>query len=152
MTHTLTLTVSACVQLHECCEADQERKRKKWEAILMPTELLTNREWLLSGLECRRPGWFLDMKYQTHITLKMSDTHTNTYCTCMCPTARCWGMTCMGPFGYCESRAHRSYVMPWGKVPLVGTSFLDRSTNLQTFNYIMSWKSNDMSTHYIKLH
>ena len=37
--------------------------------LLMPTELLTNREWLpgelLSGLEHRRPGWFLNMGYQT---------------------------------------------------------------------------------------
>jgi len=35
---------------------------------MMPTEPLTNREWLpgelLSGSECQRPGWFLDMKYQ----------------------------------------------------------------------------------------
>ena len=36
---------------------------------MVPTESLTNREWLpgelLNGSECRRPGWFLDMKYQT---------------------------------------------------------------------------------------
>ena len=35
----------------------------------MPIELLANREWLpgelLSGSEHQRPGWFLDMKYQT---------------------------------------------------------------------------------------
>ena len=35
----------------------------------LPTEWLTNREWLpgglLSGSEHWRPGWFLDMKYQT---------------------------------------------------------------------------------------
>ena len=37
--------------------------------LVMPTESLTNREWLpgelLSGSEHRRPSWFLDMKYQT---------------------------------------------------------------------------------------
>jgi len=37
------------------------------QLLVMPTELLTNREWLpgelLSELECQRPGWFLDMKY-----------------------------------------------------------------------------------------
>ena len=36
---------------------------------MIPTESLTNEEWLLgellSGSECRRPGWLLDMKYQT---------------------------------------------------------------------------------------
>jgi len=36
---------------------------------MMPTEPLTNSEWLpgelLSGSECSKPGWFLDMKCQT---------------------------------------------------------------------------------------
>ena len=39
------------------------------QLLVVPTESLTNREWLpgelLSGSERRRPGWFLDMKYQT---------------------------------------------------------------------------------------
>jgi len=39
------------------------------QLLVMPTESLTNREWLpgelLSGLECRSLSWFLDMKYQT---------------------------------------------------------------------------------------
>jgi len=39
----------------------------------MPTELLTNREWLPGELfsvsERRRPGWFLDMKYQTCLAI-----------------------------------------------------------------------------------
>jgi len=45
-------------------KADQKWKCQKRIAthdayrVMMPTELL-------SGLECRRPGWFLDMKYQT---------------------------------------------------------------------------------------
>ena len=50
-------------------EADRERKCQKRAATHDATELLTNREWLpgelLSGLECWRPGWFWDMKYQT---------------------------------------------------------------------------------------
>ena len=39
------------------------------QLLVVPTESLTNREWLpgelLNGSEHRRPGWFLDMKYQT---------------------------------------------------------------------------------------
>ena len=39
------------------------------QLLVVPTESLTNREWLpgelLSGSEHRRPSWFLDMKYQT---------------------------------------------------------------------------------------
>ena len=39
------------------------------QLLVVPTESLTNRqrllEELLSGSERRRPGWFLDMKYQT---------------------------------------------------------------------------------------
>ena len=39
------------------------------QLLVMPTESRSNREWLpgdfLSGLECQRPGWFLDMSYQT---------------------------------------------------------------------------------------
>ena len=39
------------------------------QLLVVPTESLTNREWLpgelLGGSERRRPGWFLDMNYQT---------------------------------------------------------------------------------------
>ena len=39
------------------------------QLLVVPTESLTNRQRLLgellSGSECRRTGWFLDMKYQT---------------------------------------------------------------------------------------
>jgi len=39
------------------------------QLLVVPTESLINRQWLLgellSGSQCRRPGWFLDMKYQT---------------------------------------------------------------------------------------
>jgi len=39
------------------------------QLLVVPTELLTNRQQLLgellSGSEHRRPSWFLDMKYQT---------------------------------------------------------------------------------------
>jgi len=39
------------------------------QLLRMPAELLTNREWLpgvlLCGSKHRRPGWTLDMKYQT---------------------------------------------------------------------------------------
>jgi len=39
------------------------------QLLVVSTELLTTREWLpgelLNGSEHRRPGWFLDMKYQT---------------------------------------------------------------------------------------
>ena len=46
------------------------------QLLVVPTELLTNRKWLpgelLNGLECRRPGWFLDMKYQTSTLIQVS--------------------------------------------------------------------------------
>jgi len=39
------------------------------QLFMVPTESLTKREWLpgelLGGSEHQRPGWFLDMKYQT---------------------------------------------------------------------------------------
>jgi len=38
------------------------RNTRSEQLLAMPTELLTNREWLpgelLSGSKCRRPGWF----------------------------------------------------------------------------------------------
>ena len=44
-------------------------KARSEQLLVVPTGSLTNREWLpgelLSGSECRRPGWFLDMNYQT---------------------------------------------------------------------------------------
>jgi len=52
----------------------KSRNARSEQLLVVPTELLTNREWLpgelLSGLERRRPGWFLDMKYQTCFGLK----------------------------------------------------------------------------------
>jgi len=43
------------------------------QLLVMPTDLLTNREWLpgelLRGLELRRPGWFLDIKYHTCLSI-----------------------------------------------------------------------------------
>jgi len=61
---------------------DNRKQRQRWrgdawltesgnarneQLLMVPTESLTNREWLpgelLSGMEHRRPGWFLDMKY-----------------------------------------------------------------------------------------
>ena len=56
------------------CRCDNARLTKSGNArseqlLVVPTELLTSREWLpgelLNGWECRRPSWFLDMKYQT---------------------------------------------------------------------------------------
>ena len=45
-------------RLTECGNARSEL------LLVMPTELLTNREWL-PGSERPRPGWFLDIKYPT---------------------------------------------------------------------------------------
>ena len=43
----------------------KSRNARSEQLLMMPTELLTNREWLpgelLSGSEHRRPGWFLDI-------------------------------------------------------------------------------------------
>jgi len=47
------------------------------QLLMMPTELLTNREWL-PGSECHTPGWFLDIKYQF---LDNGLFHVSTYCT-----------------------------------------------------------------------
>ena len=45
----------------------KSRNARSEQLLMMPTESLTNREWLpgelLSGLERQSPGWFLDMKY-----------------------------------------------------------------------------------------
>jgi len=47
----------------------ESRNTRSEQLLVMPTESLTNREWLpgelLSGSECPRTSWFLDMKYQT---------------------------------------------------------------------------------------
>ena len=47
----------------------ESRNARSEQLLMLPTESLTNREWLprelLSGSERQRPGWFLDMKYQT---------------------------------------------------------------------------------------
>ena len=47
----------------------ESRNARSKQLLLMPRDLLTNREWLpgefLSGSERRRPGWLLDMKYPT---------------------------------------------------------------------------------------
>ena len=48
------------------------------QLLVMPTESLSNREWLpgelLNGSEHQRPGWFLDMKYQTCYKVTLSYT------------------------------------------------------------------------------
>jgi len=54
-------------------DTEKQRQRRRDDARLTEsgneTELLTNRQRmlgeLLSGSERRRPGWFLDMKYET---------------------------------------------------------------------------------------
>ena len=47
----------------------ESRNTRSEQLLVVPTESLTNRKWLpgelVNGLECREPGWFLDMKYQT---------------------------------------------------------------------------------------
>ena len=49
----------------------ESRNARSEQLLMMPTESLTNREWLprglLSGSKCRRPGWFLDLKYQNFL-------------------------------------------------------------------------------------
>jgi len=47
----------------------ESRNTRSEQLLMVPTESLSNREWLpgelLSGSKHRRPSWFLDMKYQT---------------------------------------------------------------------------------------
>ena len=54
-------------------EADREQKCQKRAATRGAYRSLTNRVWLsgelLSGSERRRPGWFLDMKCQTCLSV-----------------------------------------------------------------------------------
>ena len=54
-------------------EVNESRNARSEQLLVMPTGSLSNREWLpgelLSGSECQRPGWFLDMKYQTGLAL-----------------------------------------------------------------------------------
>jgi len=59
----------------------ESRNARSEQLLVVPTESLTNREWLpkelLSGSERRRPGWFLDMKYQTCFVLSLRQIMTN---------------------------------------------------------------------------
>ena len=64
------------------------------QLLIIPTELLTNREWLpgelLSGSERPRPGWFLDMKYHTCFP---SSTHSHAFWMChlcVCSSLPLW--------------------------------------------------------------
>ena len=56
---------------YRCSDArlTESRNARSEQLLMVPTESLTNREWLpgelLSGSERRKPGWFLDVKYQT---------------------------------------------------------------------------------------
>ena len=58
---------------HDGVRLIENRTARREQLLVMPTESLTNREWLpgelLSGLERRRPAWFLDLKYQTFSAL-----------------------------------------------------------------------------------
>ena len=54
---------------HDDVRLTESRNANSEQLLVVPTESLTNRKWLpgelLNGLECRRPSWFLDIKYQT---------------------------------------------------------------------------------------
>ena len=58
---------------HNDTRVTESRNARREQLLVMHTESLTNREWLpgelLSGSERQRPGWFLDMKYQTCFVL-----------------------------------------------------------------------------------
>ena len=53
---------------HRCDDVrlTESGNARRMQLLVMPTESLTNREWmpgeLLSGSECRKLSWFLDMK------------------------------------------------------------------------------------------
>ena len=55
--------------MNEDARLTESGNARSEQLLVMPTEQVTDREWLpgelLSGLECRKPSWFLDMKYQT---------------------------------------------------------------------------------------
>ena len=54
---------------HDGTRLTESGNARSEQPLVMPTESLTNGEWLsgelLSGSERQRPGWFLDMKYPT---------------------------------------------------------------------------------------
>ena len=54
---------------HDDARLTKSGNARTEQLLVVPTESPTNREWLpgelLHGSERRRPGWFLDMKYQT---------------------------------------------------------------------------------------
>ena len=54
---------------HNGARLTESGNARSEQLLVVPTESLTNRQRLLgellSGFERRRPGWFLDMKYQT---------------------------------------------------------------------------------------
>jgi len=73
----------------------ESRNARSKQLLVVPIELLTNREWppgeLLNGSERRRPDCFLDMKYQT-------------FC-------KIWGNTVSHTF-ICRIRGHN----PWSRL------------------------------------
>jgi len=52
---------------HDDTRLTESGNARSKQLLMVPTESLTNRKWLpgelLGGLEHRRPGWFLDVKY-----------------------------------------------------------------------------------------
>ena len=71
------------------------------QLLVVPTESLTNREWLprelLSGSERRSPGWFLDMKYQTCYS---SAVESFVHLTSLCRTLYSVTEPCCSVLGY----------------------------------------------------
>jgi len=64
---------------HNGARLTESGNARSEQLLVVPTESLTNRQRLLgeflSGSERRRPGWFLDMKYQTCSTTSLYTIH-----------------------------------------------------------------------------
>ena len=83
---------------HDDMRLTESRNDSSKQLLMMPTESLTNREWLpgefLSGSERRKPGWFLDMKYQT-----------------------CFGMATLGPKSHFRCPKFKNFHAGGGQAP-----------------------------------
>ena len=119
------------------CRRDDTRLTKSGNArseqlLVMPTESLTNREWLLgellSGLECRRAGWFLDMKYQTCYTeyarncvriesSNVCKSNVN-FCSGLLGPQKCWIQRPCGLFELQASHTENIIISQWWLEPI----------------------------------
>ena len=112
-------------------EMDTEKQRKRRydarlaesgntrseQLLMVPTELLTNREWLpgelLSGSERWRPAWFLDILFSLNLELWNQHTHVQliNYQGCCSPIYGC--QKGLGPKLQAQRMLPKNCIVPW---------------------------------------